>query len=175
MQKGYNAMTHQLTLEQSLTDFLNALAGKNRSSATSKAYAADIHQFITFLHETNLTMTCPAHVQRVDITDYLSHLAKRGLSGATRARKVAALREYFRYLTEHGIVDKSPLSGMETPKQEKHARTHLTRDGYTKLLSLAGASPRDFAMLQVFLQTVCACRNSATSAWMTLTLPTAVC
>ena len=153
MQKGHNAMTHQLTLEQSLTEFLNALAGKNRSVATTKAYAADIHQFITFLHETNITIACPAHVQRADVTDYLTHLAKRELSGATRARKVAALREYFRYLVEHGVLDKSPLLGMETPKREKHSRTHLTRDEYTKLLSLAGASPRDYAMLQVFLQT----------------------
>jgi hypothetical protein len=46
MKKGHNAMTHQPTFEQSLTDFLNAPAGNNRSAATRKAYAVDIHQFI---------------------------------------------------------------------------------------------------------------------------------
>jgi hypothetical protein len=35
-----------LTLERALVGFLKALAGKNWSRATIKAYAADIHQFI---------------------------------------------------------------------------------------------------------------------------------
>ncbi len=45
------------------------------------------------------------------------------------------------------------ITGLETPKREKHDRAHLTREEYTKLLSLAGANPRDYAILQVFLQT----------------------
>ena len=40
-----------------------------------------------------------------------------------------------------------------TPKKERGSRTALRSDEYTKLLSLAGANPRDYAILQVFLQT----------------------
>jgi site-specific recombinase XerD len=39
-----------LTLEKGLATFLNTLSGKNRSSATIRAYASDIAQFISFLH-----------------------------------------------------------------------------------------------------------------------------
>jgi site-specific recombinase XerD len=40
-----------------------------------------------------------------------------------------------------------------TPKKERTSRTVLRVDEYTRLLSLAGANPRDYAILQVFLQT----------------------
>jgi integrase/recombinase XerD len=84
----------------------------------------------------------PAQVERADITEYLASLAERKLSGVSRARKVAALREYFRYLAEHECISKSPMTGIETPRREKHSRTALTRDEYSALLSLAGASIR---------------------------------
>jgi integrase/recombinase XerC len=146
-------MTQQPTLEQALADFLNALTGKNRSAATIRAYQTDIYQFITWLHENNMVVASPAQVERADITEYLASLAERKLSGVSRARKVAALREYFRYLADHDIIEKSPLTGIETPKREKNGRTALSRDEYTAILSLAGTSPRDYAILQVFLQT----------------------
>jgi site-specific recombinase XerD len=41
---------HTITLEKGLATFLNALSGKNRSSATIRAYSTDISQFISFLH-----------------------------------------------------------------------------------------------------------------------------
>jgi integrase/recombinase XerC len=44
-------------------------------------------------------------------------------------------------------------NSIETPKREKNGRQVLRSDEYTKMLSLAGANPRDYAILQVFLQT----------------------
>jgi site-specific recombinase XerD len=73
--------------------------------------------------------------------------------GLTRARKLAAIREYFRFLVrEHGLLH-SPTEGIQTPKKERHLRTYLLPSEYNRLLSLAGANPRDYAILQVFLQT----------------------
>jgi len=143
----------QLLLEQALSDFLTSLTGKNRSVATIRAYQTDIHQFIGWLHENNLVLLSPVQVQRVDITEYLASLSARQLSGVSRARKVSALREYFRYLVDHGLLSTSPMTGVETPKREKHDRTALSRDEYMAMLSFAGGSARDYAILQVFLQT----------------------
>jgi integrase/recombinase XerC len=83
----------------------------------------------------------------------LAALARQGLTGVARARKVSAIREYFRFLEGVGIILKSPVTGIETPKREKNTRQFLRSDEYTKMLSLAGAHPRDYAILQVFLQT----------------------
>jgi site-specific recombinase XerD len=42
---------------------------------------------------------------------------------------------------------------MTAPKRERNGRTYLTVAEYTRLLSLAGSNPRNYAILQVFLQT----------------------
>ena len=144
---------HTMTLEKGLATFLNTLPGKNRSAATIRAYATDIQQFILFLHENNVSIHYPAEVQKIDVMEYLSALAKRELTGLARARKMSAIREYFRFLEGVGIISKSPTIGIETPKREKNGRQVLRSDEYTKMLSLAGANPRDYAVLQVFLQT----------------------
>jgi integrase/recombinase XerC len=142
-----------LTLEKGLVVFLDALAGKNRSQATIRAYQTDLLQFIRFLHDTNVLMASPRDVQKVDILDYFSHLSKKDLTGVARARKMSALREYFRFLEGLGHILKSPTTGVETPKRERNTRQFLRSDEYTKMLSLAGANPRDYAILQVFLRT----------------------
>jgi site-specific recombinase XerD len=50
-------------------------------------------------------------------------------------------------------MEKNPTMGIDTPKQEQRTRTSLRTDEYSRILSLAGSSPRDFAIFQVFLQT----------------------
>ncbi len=142
-----------LTLEEALEAFLRALEGKNRSVATRVAYRADVAQFIGWLHSSNIVATTPTDVTKTDISEYLAHLGQRGISGLSRARKLAAIREYFRFLEGHDHLTKSPTAGVDTPKKEKNIRTWLRPDEYSKMLSQAGASPRDFAILQVFLQT----------------------
>ena len=65
---------HTITLEKGLATFLNALSGKNRSSATIRAYSSDISQFISFLHGNNVSIQTPADVEKVDVVEYLSSL-----------------------------------------------------------------------------------------------------
>jgi integrase/recombinase XerC len=144
---------HTITLEKGLAVFINTLSGKNRSAATIRAYQTDIQQFISFLHEISVSAYAPQDVSKVDILEYLSFLSKKDLTGVARARKLSALREYFRFLEGIGEIEKSPTNGVETPKREKNARQFLRSDEYTKMLSLAGGNIRDYAILQVFLQT----------------------
>src|SRR5215471_14461427 len=144
---------HTITLEKGLATFLDGLHGKNRSAATIRAYSSDISQFISFLHANNVSIQTPADVEKVDVVEYLSSLARKEITGIARARKMSAIREYFRFLEGIGAVSKSPTMGIETPKREKNGRQVLRSDEYTKMLSLAGANLRDYAILQVFLQT----------------------
>ena len=65
---------------------------------------------------------------------------------------MSAIREYFRFLEGVGLITKSPTTGIETPKREKTGGRYFALMS-TKMLSLAGANPRDYAVLQVFLQT----------------------
>src|SRR5918992_1843643 len=100
------AGTPPTTLEKALALFLDSLSGKNRSQATIRAYQTDLLQFIHFLHDTNVLMTSPQDVAKVDILDYFSSLAKKALTGVARARKMSAIREYFRFLEGVGQIEK---------------------------------------------------------------------
>src|SRR2546422_1676961 len=142
-----------MTLEKGLAAFLEAMLGRNRSTATLRAYMTDVLQFIMFLHKNNVVITGVGDVGKVDFLEYLAALARKGLTGVARARKVSAIREYFRFLEGVGVIERSPVAGIDTPKREKHTRQFLRSDEYTKMLSLAGGNPRDYAILQVFLQT----------------------
>src|SRR5437870_186172 len=142
-----------MTLEKGLAAFLDALLGKNRSKGTLRAYRTDVVQFIAFLKGNNVAITGVADVGKVDVLEYLAALARKGLTGVARARKVSAIREYFRFLEGVGAIVRSPTAGIVSPKGEKHPRQYLRSDEYTKMLSLAGGNPRDYAILQVFLQT----------------------
>jgi len=150
---GIHTTSQNSNLELTLEAFLRALAGKNRSAATIAAYRADVAQFIAWLPENNLIATTQDKVGRADITEYLAALAARPVSGVSRARKLAALREYFRFLVDHELIAKSPADGIETPRKERNKRTWLLPDEYRAMLASAGSNSRDFAILQVFLQT----------------------
>jgi site-specific recombinase XerD len=145
--------TNRSTIDDALAAYLRTLAGANKSEATIRAYRTDLAQFLAFLRETNCAIDVAGDVTRTDVEEYLAHLAGRGLSGTTRARKLAAIRELFRFLQGNELVEKDPTQAVTTPKKERGSRTALRPDEYTKLLSLAGSNPRDYAILQVFLQT----------------------
>lgn len=133
--------------------FVGVLVARNRSEATIRAYSADLRQFFHFVTEVNVAATEPARVERVDVIEYLSALGANGISGMSRARKLAAIREFYRSLQEDGTLDRSPADGVRTPRKERNVRTYLTPEEYSRMLSLAGANPRDYALLQTFLQT----------------------
>jgi Asp-tRNA(Asn)/Glu-tRNA(Gln) amidotransferase A subunit family amidase len=54
-----------MTLEKGLAAFLDALLGKNRSSATIRAYRTDVLQCITFLKEHDMDSTTQLCYARV--------------------------------------------------------------------------------------------------------------
>jgi site-specific recombinase XerD len=141
------------SLETTMAGYLRTLEGKNRSGATILAYRTDIGQFITWLRDTNITIETANDVERVDVIEYLSHLAQRNLSGVSRARKLAAIREYFRFAKIEGLIEASPVEGIDTPKTEKRGRNYLTPEEYSRLLAAAGTSTRDYCILMTFLQT----------------------
>ena len=142
-----------LSLEEAIAAFTTELEAKNRSAATITAYRCDLAQFAAFLKKTNYTADVVAQVERADISEYLAELGHQGVSGVTRARKLAAVRELFRFLEGAGAVHRAPALGLETPKKEKRSRSYLQPDEYRAMLSLAGSNPRDFCILQLFLQT----------------------
>ena len=146
-------MNTQSPLVHTLADYLNSLNGRNLSVHTTIAYQTDITQFLAFLTENDVTVGSPENITRTHLLDYLSHLAGLGRSGVTRTRKLAAIREYFQFLVDAGILPHSPAEKIVRPKNERKQRIFLRVDEYMRLLNAAAGQPRDYAILQLFLQT----------------------
>ena len=142
-----------LALTTTLTRYLTSLQARNMSQHTITAYRTDVTQFFTWLAENDFTVTIPQHISRSHIVDYLSHLAGQGRSGVTRARKLAAIRQYCQFLVDENRLPTSPAATIAMPKKERKSRVFLRVDEYTRLLHAAAGHSRDYAILQVFLQT----------------------
>jgi site-specific recombinase XerD len=98
-------------------------------------------------------VTSVSQVQRSHITEYLAYLKGLGRTGVTRARKLVSLQVFFSLLVKSGTLPHSPAANIDRPKKEKRPKDFLKPDEYNRLLVQAAGNPRDYAMLQVFLQT----------------------
>ena len=146
-------MDTSTALYTSLTRYLNSLTGRNLSGHTASAYRTDLLQFLTWLAENDISVTSPEKITRTHILDYLSYLAGLGRSGVTRSRKLAAIREYCKFLVTEKILSASPTEAIVRPKGERKQRVFLRVDEYMRLLNAALGNNRDYAILQLFLQT----------------------
>src|SRR5579885_498040 len=146
-------ITRKLSLAELQGLFLQQLEGLNASPATLKAYQIDLSQFLTFLNQ-EYGLTGHGHeVGRAELIEYLTWLGSRGNRGVTRARKLATIKAFFRFLVDCGAIDRSPAESLPSPKRERTAQPYLRPDEYPRLLSEAGGNARDFAVLQLLLQT----------------------
>lgn len=137
----------------SLERFIKTLNGRNLSSHTATAYHTDLAQFLHWLTENDVTVIHPGQIARNHVLDYLSYLAGLGRSGVTRARKLASIREYCKFLVEDKSIPSSPVENIAMPKKERKQRVFLRVDEYMRLLNAAAGNSRDYAILQLFLQT----------------------
>jgi integrase/recombinase XerD len=151
--KEQNDMDTQTQLSTSLTRYLNSLSGRNLSDHTATAYRTDLLQFLTWVSENDVTVNSPEKITRAHILDYLSNLAGLGRSGVTRVRKLAAIREYCKFLIDEKSISLSLVENIIRPKQERKQRVFLRVDEYMGLLNAAAGNSRDYAILQLFLQT----------------------
>ncbi len=146
-------MTQHSPFQQNVLSFLQELEGGNKSTLTLIAYKTDLTQFFTWLAENDVTVTTSGHVTRGHVNEYLAFLSSQGRSGVTRARKLAALKSFFTYLKDENLVTASPADTIHMPNKERKRKVVLRTDEYSRMLSEAGGNPRDFAILQLFLQT----------------------
>ncbi len=139
-----------ITLVTLLDQFIREL---DKSPLTIQAYRVDIRQFITWLTENDCTATTPTQVYRTHIAEFLKFLDAEGHTGTTRARKLISLQVFFTYLVREGVIPHSPAATIDSPRKERKPKHFLRPDEYNRVLAAAGAHLRDFAVLQLFLQT----------------------
>lgn len=146
-------MENLITTTSALELFEKALVGANNSDKTITAYTNDLKQFLEFLKETRVDFDNISHLSRMDIVEFLNKMASKGFTGVTRVRKLASVRKFFNFLQDNGFLSGNPAHTVKGPVREEKEPTLLFKNEYKALLFEASGNPRDFAILQTFLQT----------------------
>ena len=118
---GFENFKNYLKLERGLSD--NSI----------KSYDYDLILFKKFLI-TNKINDTPLNCKPETIKNYLykSFSDKKSIS---QARSISAIKSFFNYLIFEGYIKDSPISNIESPKQEKKLPKVLTEEGIKKLIN----------------------------------------
>lgn len=132
---------------------------RGASPATLRNYASDLRQLRSFLLSARLAdpPVDPAALSPDSIRAYLQWLDCKGEKRTSLARKLACIRSFYRYLVRTGLVSRSPVEDLRTPKQPKHLPRVLTKDDAEALMAFPDqgtiGSLRDRALLETLYST----------------------
>jgi integrase/recombinase XerD len=118
---GFENFKNYLKLERGLSD--NSI----------KSYDYDLILFKKFLIANKINDT-PLNCKSETIKNYLykSFSDKKSIS---QARSISAIKSFFNYLIFEGYIKDSPISNIESPKQEKKIPKVLTENEIKKLIN----------------------------------------
>lgn len=141
------------TTTESIALFKETLVGKNYSPQSIKAYLSDLHQFMEWLKMRRVDWDIPFRLHRIDIVEFINYLAGHKSSAETRKRKLATIRGFLEFMKDNQIIFGNPADTIEGPIREEREPAILLKTEYKALLQVAGDSPRDLAIVMLFLQT----------------------
>ncbi len=84
---------------------------------------------------------------------YLAELDRRGLAGTTRKRKVVSIRSFLSFLYRDQYMSTNLANRLIPPFAEAKSPRYLTKSEYKRLLEVSAHKSRDFALIQLILQT----------------------
>lgn len=117
---------------------------------TIAAYAADLHGFLSFLHQHSMPLE---QVGDQTVFLYIVAVRKRGLGGRSLARHLSSLRGFFAFAREEGVTDSDPTAFLENPKVQKKLPDVLSQKEMAAVLAQPDVSDkvgfRDRTMLEL--------------------------
>src|SRR5262249_47540222 len=117
-----------------LDQFLAALAAKDSSPHTRRAYATAIDDFFAWLGRSNAAESAWTRPTRLQLRAYLADLDARGLARSSISSRLAALRSFYRYARRQEWVPGDPWSAVATPRLPRRLPQVLDVDQVEQLL-----------------------------------------
>jgi site-specific recombinase XerD len=141
-----------MTLKEAVEEYKNVLLpARNFSSRTRVEYINDVEDLVSFLERSGVSRVREISLPGVD--RYLADLDQRGIAGTTRKRKVVVARSFLKFLYEDGYLSTNLSARVIPPKADFKNPRFLTEAEYNRLLAACSQHPRDFAIIQLLLQT----------------------
>lgn len=142
----------ELTLRQALDEYKDVyMASRNFAERTRIEYFNDLEDLTQFLEQFGIKEV--VKIELPQLVRYLADLDRRGLAGTTRKRKVVSIRSFLLYLYQNQYMRINLANRLIMPFAEAKSPRYLTKPEYERLLNACAHNPRDFALIQLLLQT----------------------
>ncbi len=123
------------TTDPALTGFLRALAARDASINTIRAYTTAVGAYLDWLAERGIDWQRPA---RLDLRAYLARLGATG-SRTTVAQRLAAIRSFHRWAAREDLAPGDPWGAIATPRLPRRLPRVLEADQIDRLLAAVDA------------------------------------
>lgn len=110
---------------------------KGYSSHTFVSYETDLSQFKKFVEERSGVEEFT--LDKVDsylVREWIVSMMESGISASSVNRKLSTLKSFYAYLCKQGVVKKSPMSQVVSPKAKKRLPHFLKEDEMSDMLSV---------------------------------------
>ncbi|HEY2649487.1 MAG TPA: tyrosine-type recombinase/integrase [Puia sp.] len=97
---------------------------KRYSIHTVRAYRDDLGQFFTYL-DSNFGETPLRSVNTPFIRSWLASLKEQKITSKSINRKISTLKSFFKFQLRTGLLEKSPMTGVITPKSGKRLPVYV--------------------------------------------------
>jgi integrase/recombinase XerC len=105
--------------------FIDYLKFEKRYSVhTVRAYSDDLGQFFSYL-ESSFGETSLPSVNTTFIRSWLASLKEQKISSKSINRKISSLKSFFKYQMRTGLLEKSPMTGVISPKSGKRLPVYV--------------------------------------------------
>jgi site-specific recombinase XerD len=121
---------------------------KFKSSATRRGYSYDVRHWMSAA-----SITYASEISIDAVLRYFTSPPMRNLKATSLFRKIAAVRAFFLFLEGEDLLGQGVHEKLITPKVGKTEPRPLSQQQYTALLREAATSPRDYAIIELALQT----------------------
>jgi integrase/recombinase XerC len=115
--------------------FIDYLKFEKRYSAhTIRAYTDDLDQFFSFLERTFGQTAIPG-ISSTFIRSWLASLKEQKITSKSINRKISSLKSFFKYQLRTGMLEKSPMTGIISPKSGKRLPVYVEEKDMQLLLN----------------------------------------
>jgi site-specific recombinase XerD len=121
--------------ETALERFVEALAARDTSPHTQRAYRTAVGGYLDWLGARGVDWRSPA---RADLRSYLGHLADGG-SKTTVAQRLAAIRAFYGFAIRAGLASGNPWASIATPRLPARLPRVLELEQIERLLAAVDA------------------------------------
>jgi len=140
----------ELSFDNSLNTFTQALTQKGKSTNTIVAYKGDINQLFSFLSAKNISTIdaiLPQH-----INDFKEDLSKNDYTAKSISRKLNSIKNFFSFLKNENLIEVDPSTEVKHPKYENDIPKILKPIEYRSLRDACRNDTRATAIVELMLQ-----------------------